>query len=136
MEDADPEQLKYLLLAREQDGMSDDVFQQALALLPRCGAAAAGPGAGPSATSDGRGVGLDVEGEPQEVPPPGLTSEERAAWDRDGFFWRRGVFTPNEVQAAKREIRAACDESVAPLGMITGPGARVFFADDPTAPEW
>ena len=66
--------------------------------------------------------------------PPGLTEAERAAWDRDGYFWRRACFTPVQVAAAKAEIRPACAEGTAPLGMCTGPGARVFFADDPTAP--
>jgi hypothetical protein len=136
MEDADPEQLKYLLLARDQQGMSDLIFRQALQLLPtKSGGGVAAAPAPAGRAADGLGLGLDVEGTPQDSAPPGLTPEERVAWDRDGFFWRRGCFTAAEIRAAKREVQPACEPDVAPLGMVTGPGARVFFADDPTAPD-
>jgi ectoine hydroxylase-related dioxygenase (phytanoyl-CoA dioxygenase family) len=78
-------------------------------------------------------VGLDVAGEVVSVPP-GLTAAERAAWARDGLFWRRGALSPADVAAAKRAVRGACSAAVAPLGMLTGPGARVFLSDDPTRP--
>ena len=56
------------------------------------------------------GVGLDVAGEPQgeSESPPGMTAEEKTLWARDGFFWRRGAFTPEQMQAAKEDIRPAC----------------------------
>ena len=131
MAEADPEQLKYLLLAKEAQGMSDLVFRQALQLLPTQGDAARKGG---QASAASVGVGLDVEGEVESVPP-GMTAAERTAWEDDGFFWRRGCFTADQMQAAKAEIRPACEAGAAPMGMVTGPGARVFFADDPTAPS-
>ena len=131
MAEADPEQLKYLLLAKEAQGMSDLVFRQALQLLPTQGDAARKGG---QASAASVGVGLDVEGEAESVPP-GMTAAERTAWEDDGFFWRRGCFTADQMRAAKAEIRPACEAGAAPMGMVTGPGARVFFADDPTAPS-
>ena len=62
-----------------------------------------------------------------------MTSRTQAL-QQDGFFWRRGVFDRKQMQATKALVRAACDEAVVPLGMLPGPGARMFFADDPTAP--
>ena len=121
------EQLEFLLKMKDEQGMSDLVFRQALQLLPP-----PSPAATP-ATSQGLGAGLDVEGHATEVPPA-MTPAERAAWERDGMFWRRGAFSPAVMQAAKRAVRAACAVDASPLGMVTGPGARVFFADDPTAP--
>lgn len=44
------------------------------------------------------------------------------------------MFDRKQMQATKAIVRAACQEAVAPLGMLPGPGARMFFADDPTAP--
>ena len=37
MEDVDPEQLTHMLMLRDKQGMSDDLFKQALRLLPRRG---------------------------------------------------------------------------------------------------
>lgn len=127
MRQADPEQLQHLLLHKDQQGMSDDIFFQALKLLPERSALAE---LVPLPTHS---VGLDVLGEPTEVPH-GMTAAERSAWERDGMFWRRKVFTREQALVCKEAVRAACTEHVAPLGMISGPGARVFFADDPTAP--
>ena len=50
------------------------------------------------------------------------------------MFWRRGVFSAEHARQMKAALRGPCTEAAAPRGMVSGPGARVFFADDPTEP--
>jgi hypothetical protein len=57
-------------------------FEQTLALAR--GTAAGSAGTLPPAAAH---APVAVDGPPTDVPP-GLTAEERVAWERDGVFWR------------------------------------------------
>ena len=103
-----------------------DAFEQVLALKSIESASPSIPRAKPAP--------IDAGSTPTEVPP-GLTPGERATWERDGMFWRRGIFSAAQTRQMKAALRWACTEDGAPLGMVSGPGARVFFADDPTEPQ-
>jgi len=45
-----------------------------------------------------------------------ITSDERAAWERDGFFFRRGAFTPDEIDALRDAAERTADLAKAALG--------------------
>ena len=108
-----------------------DAFEQTLALAR---GTAAGPAGSPSAPAAHPHGGTACAGATPTDVPPGLTAEERVAWERDGMFWRRAVFSRERAAQMKAALRRPCSEEAAPLGMVSGPGARVFFADDPTEP--
>ena len=61
---------------------SSQAFEQTLALAR--GTAAGSAGTLPPAAAH---APVAVDGPPTDVPP-GLTAEERVAWERDGVFWR------------------------------------------------
>ena len=47
--------------------------------------------------------------------PFALTADERAAWEKDGFFVREQVFEPDDLarlRAAAEAVAAAADEAI------------------------
>ncbi len=59
--------------------------------------------------------------------PPGLTLQQTAAYDRDGFVVVRGVISADEIAALRRD----CDRILAPARRMRIAHADYSYADDP-----